>query len=166
MINASVAFGFGAVAEAVQSRPQLDRIAATIQTIWAASAERYSDFIGRIASLESRLLDSKIADQARGFLTNRADSDPTAMIAKHVDGVLRPTPTRRMLEHVVSELEQEIEERMLAGQAKQILQTIQGISEEQSHAQLRLLSRKSRRRLKEVAEQVIREQHSFTENIR
>jgi len=66
----------------------------------------------------------------------------------------------------VSELEQEIEERRLAGQAKQILQTIQGISEEQSHAQLRLLSRKSRRRLKEVAEQVIREQHSFTENIR
>jgi AmiR/NasT family two-component response regulator len=66
----------------------------------------------------------------------------------------------------VSELEQEIEERRLAGQAKQILQTIQGISEEQSHAQLPLLSRKSRRRLKEVAEQVIREQHSFTENIR
>jgi ANTAR domain len=161
VINASVAFAFAPEAEAAQSRPQLDRIAATIQTIWAAAAatEGYSNLIVRVANLETRLMDSKISDRARGFLTNRADSDPAAAIARHVDGVLRPTQTRRILEQVLSELEQEIEERQLAGRAKQILQTLHGISEEQAHAQLRLASRKSRKRLKDVAQQVIGEQH-------
>jgi len=158
-INASVAFAFGKESEAEQSRPHLDRIAATVQTIWAAAAaaERYSDLIDRVADLETRLMDSKIADRARGLLTNRADSDPATVLARHVDGVLRPTPTRRMLEQILSELEQEVEERQLAARAKQILQTLHGISEEQAHAQLRLVSRKSRKRLKDVAQQVIRE---------
>jgi hypothetical protein len=160
-INASVAFAFGTEAEAAQSRPHLDRIAATVQTIWAAAvaAERYSDLIDRVADLETRLMDSKIADRARGFLTNHAGSDPATVIARHVDGVLRPTQTRRMLEQILSELEQEIEERKLAARAKQILQTLHGISEEQAHAQLRLVSRKSRKRLRDIARQVIREQH-------
>jgi ANTAR domain len=167
VINASVAFAFGADAEAAQSRPQLDRIAATVQTIWAAAgaAERYADLIDRVANLETQLMDSKISDRARGFLTNRAHSDAAAAIARHVDGVLRPTQTRRMLEQVLSELEQEIEERQLAAQAKQILQTLHGISEEQAHAQLRLVSRKSRRRLKDVAQQVIGEQHPLNGRI-
>ncbi len=166
-IHASVAFAFGTEAEAAQSRPQLDRIAATVQTIWAAAgaAERYADLIDRVANLETQLMDSKISDRARGFLTNRAHSDAAAAIARHVDGVLRPTQTRRMLEQVLSELEQEIEERQLAAQAKQILQTLHGISEEQAHAQLRLVSRKSRRRLKDVAQQVIGEQHPLNGRI-
>jgi AmiR/NasT family two-component response regulator len=158
-INASVAFAFGTEAEAAQSRPHLDRIAATVQTIWAAAAERYSDLIDRIANSETRLMDSKISERARGFLTNHADTDPATVLARHVDGVLRPTQTRRMLEQILSELEQEIEERQLAARAKQILQALHGISEEQAHAQLRLVSRKSRKRLKEVAQQVIREQY-------
>ncbi len=160
-INASVAFAFGTEPEAEQSRPHLDRIAATVQTIWeaGAAAERYSDLIDRVADLETRLMDSKIADRARGFLTNHADSDPATVLARHVDGVLRPTQTRRMLEQILSELEQEVEERQLAARAKQILQTLHGISEEQAHAQLRLVSRKSRMRLKDVAQQVIQEQY-------
>jgi hypothetical protein len=167
VINASVAFAFATEAEGAQSRPQLDRIAATIQTIWAAAAaaEGYSDLIDRVANLETRLMDSKISDRARGFLTNRTDADPAAAIARHVNVVLRPTQTRRILEQVLSELEQEIEERQLAAQAKQILQTLYGISEEQAHAQLRLVSRKSRRRLKDVAQQVIEEQHSLNGGI-
>lgn len=167
VINASLAFGFATEVEAARSRPQLDRIVATIQTIWAATtaAEGYSDLIDRVANLETRLMDSKISDRARGFLTNRTDSDTAAAIARHVDSVLRPTQTRRILEQVLSELEQEMEERQLAAQAKQILQALHGISEEQAHAQLRLVSRKSRRRLKDVAQQVIGGQHSLNGGI-
>ena len=166
-IHASVAFAFGTEGEAAQSRPHPDRIAATVQTIWAAgsAAERYSDLIDRVANLETQLMDPKIADRARGFLSNHADSDPATVIAPHVDGVLRPTQTRRMLEQILSELEQEIEERQLAGRAKHILQTLLGISEEQAHAQLRLVSRKSRKRLKDVAQQVILEQYPLNGRI-
>jgi AmiR/NasT family two-component response regulator len=160
-VNASIAFAFGTEVEAARSRPRLDGIAATVQTIWAAATaeERYAKLIDRVENLEAQLMDSKISERARGFLANRVDTDAAAVIAMHVDGVLRPTQTRRMLEQVLSELEQEVEERQLAAQAKHILQTLHGISEEQAHAQLRLASRKSRRRLRDVAQQVIREQH-------
>ncbi len=157
--SASVIFRFSNNSEAQHARPRLDRFAATLQTICAAVAtEKYSDLAGRVADLEARLMDSKIADRARGFLTHEANSDPAEAIARHVDGVLRPTPTRRILEQVLSELEEEIQERGLAAEAKQILQALYGISEEQAHTQLRLRSRKSRRRLKDVARQVIEEQ--------
>jgi AmiR/NasT family two-component response regulator len=92
-------------------------------------------------------------------LTNETNSDPAEAIARHVDGVLRPTQTRRILEQVLSEMEEEIEERRLVGEAKQILQALHRVSEEQAHTRLRLLSRQSRKRLKEVAQQVIEEQH-------
>jgi hypothetical protein len=160
VMSASVIFRFSNNSEAQRARPRLDRFAATLHAICAAVAtEKYSDLAGRIADLEARLMDSKIADRARGFLTHEANSDPAEAIARHVDGVLRPTPTRRILEQVLSELEEEIQERRLAAEAKQILQALYGISEEQAHTELRLRSRKSRRRLKDVARQVIEEQH-------
>jgi AmiR/NasT family two-component response regulator len=164
--SGSLVFSFSSDAHAQQARAQLDRIAATIRTIWAASAtENYADLVGRVADLETRLMDSKIADRARGLLTAEAGSDPAEAIARHVDGVLRPTPTRRILEQVLSELEEEIEERRLVAEAKQILQHLHQVSEEQAHTQLRLRSRKSRTRLKLVARQVIEEQRLLrTEN--
>ena len=48
------------------------------------------------------------------------------------------------------------------GRAKAILQKSQGMSEEEAHAHLRVVSRKSRRRVKDVARQVI-EQHPAEE---
>ena len=104
-------------------------------------------------------MDSKIADRARGFLANETTFDPAEAIARHVEGVLRPSQTRRMLEQVLCELEDEIEERRVVAEAKQILQALYRMSEQQANTQLRLLSRKSRRCLKEVARQVIDEQH-------
>ena len=159
VVDASVAFTFASKEEAVQARTQLDRIAATIQTIWATAAtERYSDLVDRVADLETRLMDSKIADRAVGFLTDRTNPDPAELIAKHVEGVLRPTQTRRILEQALLELEEEIDERTLVSRAKQILQATKGVSEEEAHAQLRIASRRLRRRLKDVALQVIEDQ--------
>jgi AmiR/NasT family two-component response regulator len=58
----------------------------------------------------------------------------------------------------LSELEDEIDERRLMAEAKQILQAVDRLSEEQAHTRLRVMSRKSRKRLKEVAQQVIQDQ--------
>jgi len=156
MIVASVAFAFDSDAEAMRAKPRLERIAAAMQAIWGAATEdRYARLVDRLSHLESRLVDSKIADRARGLLTDEPVSDPIEAIARHVDGVLRPTSTSRFLEQALSELEDEIEERRLVAEAKQILQAFYRISEEQAHHQLRLLSRKSRKPLKNVAQQVI-----------
>ena len=135
---------------------QRDRIAATMQAIGAAAAEdRYSRLVERLAELEARLMDSKIADRVRGYLTDETASEPSEAIARHVETVLRPTRTRIMLEQALSELEEEIEERRLVGEAKQIMQASDSVSEEQAHIELRLRSRKSRKPLKDVARQLI-----------
>jgi hypothetical protein len=136
--------------------PQRDRIAATMQTIRVAAAEdRYLRLVERLADLEARLMDSKIADRVRGYLADETDSDPSEAIARHVETVLRPTRTRIVLEQALSELEEEIEERRLVGQAKRIMQASDSVSEEEAHIELRLRSRKSRKPLKDVARQVI-----------
>jgi AmiR/NasT family two-component response regulator len=155
-IVASVAFAFASEVEASQARPRLDRIAETIQRVWAAAAkEDYAHLADRVADLEARLMDSKVADRAHGLLIGESDGDLAEAIARHVDGVLHPTQTRRILEQVLCELEDEIEERRLVAEAKRILQAVERVSEEQAHSRLRLLSRKSRKRLKDVARQVI-----------
>jgi AmiR/NasT family two-component response regulator len=68
---------------------------------------------------------------------------------------LRPSHARLSLEQVLTELEEEMEERRLVAEAKRCLQTKRGITEEQAHAELRTVSRKSRKKLKDVALQII-----------
>jgi len=158
---ASVTFTFGSDREATRARPRLDRIAATMQSIWtAAAADRYADLVERVANLEARLVDSKIADRVRGYLADGIDSDPSEAIARHVETVLRPTRARVLLEQVASELEEEIEERRLVGQAKRIIQARDSVSEEQAYTELRLRSRKSRKPLKDIARLVVENRQS------
>ncbi|MEQ1886665.1 MAG: ANTAR domain-containing protein [Bryobacteraceae bacterium] len=162
--DARIAFTFAAsgAANAVASgaaneaRERLDRIAASIESLWTAGpVEAYQNLLQRLAGIEVQLIDSKIADRARGFLTAQAKSDPADAIARHVEGVLRPSQARITLEQAVAELEEEMEERKLVAAAKEILQSEHGMSEEQAHSELRIASRKSRKRLKEVALYII-----------
>jgi len=152
-----LAFVFHDHARLREVRPQLDRVAGTIEAVWRAAhaRERYAQLATQVAELELRLMDSKIADRARGHLLNPGESTPVELIVRHAEGVLRESSTRRILEQIARELEEEVEERRLAGRAKAILQSVQGMSEEDAHAHLRLVSRNSRRKLKDVAREVI-----------
>jgi ANTAR domain len=158
-----LAFAFNDHARLREARPQLDRIAGTIEAVWRAThtVEQYSQLANHVAEIETSLMDAKIADRTLGFLVTRGH-DPIEAIARHVEGVLRETSTRRTLQQISRQLEEEVEERRLVGRAKAILQKSQQMSEEEAHAHLRVVSRKSRRRLKEVAREVI-EQHSVEE---
>ena len=141
-----------------QARLQLDRISGTIDAVWRAvhTVEQYSQLANHLAELETSLMDAKIADRTLGFLVTPGH-DPIEAIARHVAGVLRETSTRRALQEISKELEEEVEERRLMGRAKAILQKSQDMSEEEAHAHLRLVSRKSRRRLKDVARDIIKQ---------
>lgn len=151
-----LAFAFRDQARAREVRPQLDRIVTTIEAVWEAARTvgRYSQLASRVSDLEAGLMDSKIANRTRGFLASRTP-DPIEVIVRHVEGVLRENSTRRILEQIARELEEELEERWLAGRAKAILQTKHGMSEEEAHTHLRMTSRKSRRRLKDVAQELV-----------
>jgi len=162
-----LAFLFHDEARSRPVRPELDRIAASIEAVWAAGQEagRYSELASEVADLEVRLLDSKIADRVRGYLSSRGDVSPVDAIARHVEGVLRPASTGRVLEQLSKDLEEEVEERRLTNRAKAILQSVHGMSEEEAHALLRQTSRKTRRKLKDVAADLI-ERHPVRENVR
>jgi hypothetical protein len=162
-----LAFGYRDEARAKQARPELDRIAESIGAVWSAaqSAGRYSDLANVVADLEVQLMDSKIADRVRGYLGNRGDSSPVEAIARHVEGILRPATTGRALEQLSRTLEEEVEERRLTNRAKAILQSVHGMSEEQAHEHLRKASRKTRRKLKDVAMDLI-ERNPVRENAR
>ncbi|MEQ1884978.1 MAG: ANTAR domain-containing protein [Bryobacteraceae bacterium] len=154
--DAAIVFTFATHEAADEARERLDRIVASIELLWTAGpVEVYQNLLQRLAGIEVQLIDSKIADRARGFLSAPAKTDPADAIVKHVEGVLRPSQARLTLEQALAELEEEMEERKLVAEAKQILQSELGMSEEQAHAELRVASRKSRKRLKEVALYVI-----------
>jgi hypothetical protein len=149
----------GAVIPAgAQSR--LERIAAVVEGVWRLplAPASYARDAARIGELESELADSKIADRARGLLANEAPpGDAIDTMVRHVESVLRPGQLRTVLAQLTEEIEQEISERELANQAKAILQSRYGMSEDQAHVHLRLVSRNSRKRLRDVARDVIQE---------
>jgi len=90
-----------------EARPKLDHITGTIEAVWRAAQvqQRYSQLADRVAELEASLIDSKIADRARGFLLNQGESTRLEVIVRHVEGVLRESSTRRILEQIARDLE-------------------------------------------------------------
>jgi len=158
--NGAVAFSFKDREQADLAQAKLDVAVEIIASVWEAS-ERIShsiDLVDRLVELEASLLDSKIADRARGILREQRQGPPADAIAamkQHVEGVLRASSTRGVLEGVLSDLEDQLEERRLVTEAKQILQSTHGMPEGQAHSLLRVTSRKTRKKLKQVAQEVI-----------
>ncbi|MDQ1473696.1 MAG: hypothetical protein QOJ99_5176 [Bryobacterales bacterium] len=152
-----VAFSFPDRVASTQARESLNRLREAIEIIWAARHPnaRYFDLLVGITNLEARLIDSKIADRAQGLLTGERGLDPLAAVVIHVKTVVRSGATSSTLENILKGLEDELDERRVTGQAKALLQATHSLSENQAYTHLRLLSRKSRRPLKDVAMDVI-----------
>jgi hypothetical protein len=142
--------------------PQVVRIVKAIESVWntAQNAIRYSELASHVAELETRLMDSRISDRVRGYLgdhprRNEGPEDSFEAIERHVEGVLNPGSAGRALEKLSQELEQEVEERRLTNRAKAILRSVHGMSEEQAHHHIRQTSRKTRRKVRDVAADLI-----------
>ncbi len=139
-------------------QPLLEKIARAIESIWKASraAERYAQTAQRIGEMEAELADAKIADRASGILQTAAASRASVdAIARHVESVLRPSELETTLARLEHELAEQLAERDLTAQAKKVLQSRYGITEEQAHVHLRMVSRTSRRRLRDIAQALI-----------
>jgi|SRR5579883_679978 len=110
----------------------------------------------QIGELQAELADSKIGDRARGLL-DQPGGRPGAIetMERHIETVLRASQSLRLLEKTSQQLEEELAERKLTQIAKSILMQTCGMSEEQAHLHLRSLSRKSRRPLKAIAQDLI-----------
>jgi len=143
------------------SRMMVERMARSMEAVWRLTSVPgdYARGAARIGEMESELADSKIADRVRGILAEEGapvSSDALEAIVRHVETVLRPGHLGMAIQDAGERAEREIAERELARRAKAILQSRYGMSEDQAHAHLRLLSRKSRKRLRDVARDVLR----------
>jgi ANTAR domain len=142
-------------------RALLERLARSIEAVWRLRLlpDSYARKAARIGELEAELADAKIADRARGMLASvqPMSGDAIEAITRHVESVVRPGQLESVLAELTSEVERQIADRALASRAKILLQTRYGMSEVQAHNHLHLVSRKSRRRLGDVAREVLKE---------
>jgi hypothetical protein len=156
---AVLAFSFRGHSCTAAARSRLCRMTAAIEQVWrlSATAAGLAGLAVRIGELEAQLADSKIASRARGFLENPGDSqhDVVEAVTRHVQNVLRPFESNALFEKRRQELELEIEERDLTERAKAVLQKSSGLSEDAAHLHLRMISRKTRRPLRDVALEIL-----------
>ncbi len=159
-VTGVLTFVFRGAAISPRAQSVLERIAGAIEEVWRLSLvpQTYARNAAHIGELEAALADSKIADRARGLLAAGAPApDVIDVIERHVESVLRPGQLAVVLGQLIVEIRQEIAERELANRAKALLQSRYGMSEEQAHVHLRLVSRKSRKRLRDVARDLLQE---------
>jgi hypothetical protein len=152
----SLAFVFRASAVPDTAWRVLGRLARMLESIWSlfATPEGAIDLAVRISRRQAELADLKIAERAVGFLKH-PEPDSVDTLAIHVECVLRARRFEAVLDQFASELEDQLEERKIITRAKELLQTTHGITEEEAYAQLRLSSRRSRRRISEIAHQLV-----------
>jgi AmiR/NasT family two-component response regulator len=127
-----------------------------------AATQGYARRAARIGEMEAELVDAKISARIIGLLADEVGTkDIIGTIESHVAGVLRPSQFGTMLQETLRDLEEEIAERKLTAQAKAVLQSDTGMSEEQAHLHLRTISRRSRKPMKEIARELIEARSSL-----
>ncbi|HLI84412.1 MAG TPA: ANTAR domain-containing protein [Bryobacteraceae bacterium] len=153
-----VAFVFRALAVPEEANRTLERLARTLESVWSlfVTPQTVIELAKRISRRQAELADLKVAERAQGFL-HHGEPGASEIMATHVECVLRARRLEAFLEQCARDLEGQIEERKVIAQAKNLLQAAHGVSEEEAYAQLRLSSRRSRRRIFEVAHQLIRQ---------
>jgi hypothetical protein len=153
----SLAFVFRATAISGDAGRLLKRCARMLESIWSLfdTPERVIDLATRISRRQAELADLKIAERALGFLSHPEPGAAETMVL-HVESVLRTRRFEAILDQFAGDLEDQLEERKIIAEAKDLLQTTHGITEEEAYSQLRLSSRRSRRRIFDVAHQLVK----------
>jgi hypothetical protein len=143
-----------------ETRTLLTQFAAAAEAIWRhwSSPSVYAHSVTRIAELEAKLADSKISDRACGLLESEGPaSDAIDLLSQYIDNALRPNQLGKVLDDWVREAEYDLAGYQLVRKAKALLRTRDGMSEEQAYLYLRYASRSSRRRLPDLAAEIIKQ---------
>lgn len=155
-VTGILAFSFRPRSLTDEKSAVLGRMATIIERVYAFP-NAIAQLLARINRLETDLVTAKISARAHGLLDAGSGFDAGEIIVRHAENVLRTSRVWAVLDRLVQEGEEEIDERRLAAQAKALLQKRHGITEEQAHVFLRATSRRSRRRISEVARDLIAE---------
>jgi hypothetical protein len=148
-------FGFCGHEVAQEKLSILNRLAAIIETIQALPQITASLAL-RLGSLDAELAGIKIAERTRGILAGGVP-EPAAIdtLVGHVERVLEGRQFGSAMEQLLPDLEDQVASRRIVVRAKALLERRHGMSEEQAYMHLRVRSRTSRRRLSEVAHDLL-----------
>lgn len=148
-------FAFRGEQVCVDSLATLDQLSRIIETVYRLP-RLTAHLASRVSCLEVELASLKIGDRISGLLA----SDPLAnksveTVVRHVDSVLYKRPAISLLRQLLPDLEDRLAERKIVGKAKQLIQRHQAMSEEQAYLWLINRSRITRRRLRDIANEII-----------
>jgi len=133
----------------------LDRLSPVIEAVFRLP-HLTTRLVSKINSLELELTHLKINERTFGLLANGVPTDNTVeTVVRHVENVLRRRPAVMLLERLLYDLEDRLAEKKLVVKAKHLLQCRDRISEEEAYLRLIHRSRASRKRLREVAGELI-----------
>jgi AmiR/NasT family two-component response regulator len=133
----------------------LNRFATTIEAVQALPHTTAS-LAARIGTLDAELAGIKIAERTRGILTGgMPEPEAIETLVSHVERVLEGRQFGSALQQLLPDLEDQLATRRAVIRAKALLESRHGMSEEQAYFHLRVKSRSTRRRLLEVAQELL-----------
>jgi ANTAR domain len=132
----------------------LDRVAKSIETIYCLPYVA-AELFAKVNVLETEIVASKVFARCQGLLAEEFNPEAIVATERHVNTVLRSSRIWAALERLQRESEEELTQRKVTAQAKEVLQKRHGMSEEQAHHFLRVNSRRSRKPVLDIANAVI-----------
>jgi hypothetical protein len=154
-VAGSLAFVFRANEVPAKKLSILSRLAAIIEAVHALP-HTTAGLAARIGTLDAELAGIKIAERTRGILAGgMPEQEAIEALAGHVKKVLEGRQFGSVLEQLLPDLEEQLASRRVVVRAKSLLEARHGMSEEQAYIHLRVKSRSSRRRLSEVARELL-----------
>jgi len=160
LISAVLILVFQSESEKHSAKPVLRKIVPLFETLarFVNTSTRQVKLATKISELEAGIATEKILDRARGLLKEHPELNEATIerVDRHVAKVLESLQFSQVLEARLRELEDLAAERDLTARAKAVLQEKLGLSEEAAYLHIRTISRKQRKRISEIAQEILK----------
>jgi AmiR/NasT family two-component response regulator len=164
LISAVLILVFDSEVEKNGAKPVLKRIMPLFESLtkFVGEQTRQVKLASKISELESGIAAEKILDRAKGLLREHPQLNEATieLVDRHVAKVLASRQFSQTLQDRLNELEGLVAERDITSQAKAVLQEQLGFSEEKAYLHLRTLSRQRRKRISEIAREIVESRQS------
>jgi ANTAR domain len=165
LLAGRLAFVFRSAEVAREKLAILEKLAPIIESVHALPYLT-ARIASRIARLEAELAAMKIVERTRGILAGGAtESGAVETVVGHVESVLEGHYFGSSLRQLLPDIEDRIAQRRVVVEAKAMLENLCGMSEEEAYLYLRVRSRSTRRRISDVAQEVLSGENSWDSKV-
>lgn len=163
LISAVLILVFADETEKQAASPVLKRIVPLFESLarFVNEQGRQVRLASKITELEASIAAEKILDRAKGLLREHPhlNEHTIELVDRHVAKVLASNQFGQVLQDRLRELEGLVAERNITSRAKTVLQQQLGFTEEKAYLHLRTLSRQRRKRISEIARDIVGNQN-------